>query len=113
MSESTTAGTTPAAEVSAEYLADIRLRVRTAATKLDGEVKDLILAARGALVLGGVLPAKAADESDPLVKQAVSTYVKAEFGLDNEDAEKYRASFEKQKIALALASDYIEAAEEV
>lgn len=113
MSESTTAGTNPAAEVSAEYLADIRLRVRTTATTLDGEIGDLILAARGALVLGGVLPAKAADESDPLVKQAVSTYVKAEFGLDNEDAEKYRASFEKQKIALALASDYIEAAEGV
>lgn len=113
MSESTTAGANPMTEVSAEYLADIRLRVRTAATKLDGEIKDLILAARGALVLGGVLPDKAADESDPLVKQAISTYVKAEFGLDNEDAEKYRASFEKQKIALALASDYIEAAEGV
>lgn len=113
MSESTTAGAASAAEVSAEYLADIRLRVRTSADKLDGEIGDLIRAARAALVLGGVLPDRAADESDPLVKQAVSTYVKAEFGLDNEDAEKYRASFEKQKIALALASDYIEAAEEV
>lgn len=113
MSESTTAGANPMTEVSAEYLADIRLRVRTAATKLDGEVKDLILAARADLVGGGVLPAKAADESDPLVKQAISTYAKAEFGLDNEDSEKYRASYKSQKIALSLNSDYIETAEEV
>lgn len=114
MSESAErAAAAAAAEVSAKYIADMRLRVRNAADKLDAEIEDLIRAARGALALAGVLPDKAANESDPLVKQAVSTYVKAEFGLDNEDAEKYRASFEKQKIALALASDYIEAAEGV
>lgn len=112
MSESTTAETTAAA-VSPEYLADIRLRVRLSANKLDGEIEDLILAARADLVRGGVLPARAADESDPLIKQAVSTYVKAEFGLDNEDADKYRASYKSQKIALSMASDYIEPPEEV
>lgn len=112
MSESTTAETT-AAEVSPEYLADIRLRVRSSANKLDGEIEDLILAARADLVRGGILPARAADESDPLIKQAVSTYVKAEFGLDNEDADKYRASYKSQKIALSMASDYIESPEEV
>ena len=111
MSESTTAETT-AAEVSPEYLADIR-RVRSSVNKLDGEIEDLILAARADLVRGGVLPARAADESDPLIKQAVSTYVKAEFGLDNEDADKYRASYKSQKIALSMASDYIEPPEEV
>lgn len=112
MSESTTAETTAAA-VSPEYLADIRLRVRSSANKLDGEIEDLILAARADLVRGGVLPDRAADESDPLIKQAVSTYVKAEFGLDNEDADKYRASYKSQKIALSMASDYIEPPEEV
>jgi hypothetical protein len=100
--------TTTAAEVSAEYLADMRLRVRNASDKLDGEIEDVVLAARGALALGGVLPDRTKDETDPLIKQAIATYLKAEFGLDNDDADKYRASFEKQKIALALASDYIE-----
>ena len=95
------ANTTAAAEVSSEYLSDIRLRVRSSVDKLDGEIKDLILAAR------------AADETDPLVKQAISTYVKAEFGLDNDDADKYRASFRGQKIALSMASEYIEPTEEV
>lgn len=112
MSESTKAETT-ATKVSPEYLADIRLRVRRSANKLDGEITDLILAARADLVQGGILPARAADEADPLIKQAVATYVKAEFGLDNEDADKYRASYKTQKIALSMASDYIESAEEV
>lgn len=107
------ANTTAAAEVSPEYLSDIRLRVRSTVDKLDGEIKDLILAARADLVRGGVLPARAADETDPLVKQAISTYVKAEFGLDNDDADKYRASFRNQKIALSMASEYIEPTEEV
>ncbi|MCG4468414.1 DNA-packaging protein [Lawsonibacter sp. DFI.6.74] len=107
------ANTTAAAEVSPEYLSDIRLRVRSSVDKLDGEIKDLILAARADLVRGGVLPARAADETDPLVKQAISTYVKAEFGLDNDDADKYRASFRNQKIALSMASEYIEPTEEV
>ena len=106
------ANTTAAAEVSSEYLSDIRLRVRSSVDKLDGEIKDLILAARADLVRGG-LPARAADEDDPLVKQAISTYVKAEFGLDNDDADKYRASFRSQKIALSMASEYIEPTEEV
>lgn len=107
------ANTTAAAEVSSEYLSDIRLRVRSSVDKLDGEIKDLILAARADLVRGGVLPARAADETDPLVKQAISTYVKAEFGIDNDDADKYRASFRNQKIALSMASEYIEPTEEV
>ena len=107
------ANTIAAAEVSSEYLSDIRLRVRSSVDKLDGDIKDLILAARADLVRGGVLPARAADETDPLVKQAISTYVKAEFGLDNDDADKYRASFRNQKIALSMASEYIEPTEEV
>ena len=110
------ANTIAAAEVSSEYLSDIRLRVRSSVDKLDGEIKDLILAARADLEMEQaqrVLPARAADETDPLVKQAISTYVKAEFGLDNDDADKYRASFRSQKIALSMASEYIEPTEEV
>ena len=43
------ANTIAAAEVSSEYLSDIRLRVRSSVDKLDGEIKDLILAARADL----------------------------------------------------------------
>lgn len=111
MSENTKAETT-ATTISEEYLAAFRGYLRITSTKLDGEIKDLISAARDDLVLGGVLLARACDEGDALVKKAISTYVKAEFGLDNEDSEEYRASYEKQKIALALSSGYIKPREE-
>ena len=93
--------------VSSEYVATIRLRLRNSSNALDSEITDIINAARADLVLGGVLESKAADETDPLILQAISTYVKAEFGLDNDDSEKYRASYKEQKNGLALSETYI------
>ena len=93
--------------VRSEYVATIRLRLRNSSNALDSEITDLINAARADLVLGGVLESKAADETDPLILQAISTYVKAEFGLDNDDSEKYRASYKEQKNGLALSETYI------
>ena len=76
-------------EISPDYLADFRgyVRITTAKTKLDDEIRDLILAARADLVRVGVSKEKTQDEGDPLIKKAISAYVKAEFGLDNKDAE--------------------------
>ncbi|MCM1334012.1 MAG: head-tail connector protein [Bacteroides sp.] len=94
------------------YLTSVRKYMRLTTTAHDQELKDLIHAARADLVLGGVLEAKAEDEKDPLIKRAVATYVKAEFGLDNEDSEKYRASYREQRNGLALSDGYIKATEE-
>ena len=96
-----------AADVSEEYLAAGRLSIRTKSKAFDPEIVDLIRAAREDLALGGVLPERARDESDPLIKRAVMTYIKAEFGLDNEDVDKYRAAYDRLKVSLALASDYV------
>ena len=96
-----------AADVSEEYLAAGRLSIRTKSKTFDPEIVDLIRAAREDLALGGVLPERARDESDPLIKRAVMTYIKAEFGLDNEDVDKYRAAYDRLKVSLALASDYV------
>ena len=93
------------------YLASVRHSVRLSSTVHDGELKDLINAARADLVLGGVLEVKAQDETDPLILRAVATYVKAEFGLDNEDSEKYRASYKEQRNGLTLSDAYIAAEE--
>ena len=92
-----------------EYLASVRHSVRLSSTVHDGELTDLINAARADLVLGGVLEAKANDETDPLIKKAVTTYVKAEFGLDNEDADRLRASYKEQRNGLSLSDSYIAA----
>lgn len=97
--------------VSEEYLAAFRGYIRTSSTKTDGEIRDLIAAARDDLVLGGVLPVRAQDETDPLIKKAISYYVKADFGLDNEDSEKYRAAYASLKADLTMSTKYIQGEE--
>lgn len=93
--------------ISPEYLAAMRQALRISAEDFDDELRALIAAARSDLTLCGVLPERATDESDPLIRQAVTVYLRAEFGLGNDDADKYRAAYNRLKIALALASDYI------
>ena len=95
-----------------EYLASVRHSVRLSSTVHDGELTDLINAARADLVLGGVREEKTNDESDPLILRAVQTYVKAEFGLDNPDADKYRAAYKELRNGLTLSDSYIKSAEE-
>lgn len=98
--------------ISDSYLASVRLSVRNTSTAFDSEITDLINAARADLVLGGVNEDKANDESDPLILRAVQTYVKAEFGLDNPDADKYRAAYKELRNGLTLSDSYIKSAEE-
>ncbi len=93
-------------KVSEWYLASFRIALRITSQDFDDEIIDLIRAAREDLALAGVSFVLAADESDPLIKRAIVTYVKAEFGLDNEDAEQYRSSYQRQKVALAMSSFY-------
>ena len=81
--------------------------MRLSSTVHDGELPALKHAARAAHVLGGDHEAKANDETDPLIKKAVTTYVKAEFGLDNEDADRLRASYKEQRNGLSLSDSYI------
>lgn len=110
MSENTNQGPAaqePAPDVSEEYLAAFRLYVRLTSTAFDGEIVDLIRAAREDLVLAGVLPERTRDEEDPLIKRALASYVRAEFGLDNEDADQYRAAYQRLKVSLAMSSDYV------
>jgi len=91
-----------------EYIISIRGYLRITTSSLDSEITDLINAARDDLVLGGVLPDKAKDEADALIKRAIGIYVKAEFGLDNDDSEKYRAAYTDLKLRLMLSTGYIE-----
>ena len=110
MSESTGRGPVarePAADVSEEYLAAGRQAIRTKSTAFDGEIVDLIRAARADLALGDIRPERIMDEEDPLIKRAIMSYIKAEFGLDNEDADKYRAAYERLKVSLNMSSGYV------
>ena len=84
----------------------LALRISPGTTAYDGEVEDLIEAAKADLKLSGVAPAKL-DESDPLVKRAIVTYCKAHFGFDNADAERLEQAYGMLKMHLTLSQDYL------
>lgn len=98
------------ASISEQFVYDVCRYLRISHTHFDAEITDLIGAAQADLLLGGIKAAKVEDESDALIKRAIVCYVKAEFGLDNADAEKYRNSYEMLKRHLQLSSEYIEEA---
>lgn len=98
------------ANISEQYVYGIRRYLRINHTHFDAEITDLIGAARADLLLGGIKADKVNDESDALIKRAIVVYVKAEFGLDNADTEKYRESYNMLKRHLMLSSEYIEEA---
>ncbi|MGM9681540.1 MAG: head-tail connector protein [Eubacteriales bacterium] len=84
-----------------------RLALRITGKDLDSEIGELIAAAKKEMSLAGVCSAKLADETDPLIRRAAVVYVKAEFGLDNPDAEKYRESFRMMLKDMVLSNEYL------
>lgn len=87
-------------------LDDVKLALRISSTAFDAEINDLIAGARQDLILSGIISIKAADDSDPLIKRAIVTYCKANFGYDNPDADRLNKSYDLLKNHLSLAYDY-------
>ena len=75
-------------------------------TAFDGEITDLISAARSDLKLSGVLESKVNDDTDALIKRAIVVYCKANFGWNNPDAEKLQQSYDMLKMHLSLSQEY-------
>ncbi|MFQ7298305.1 MAG: head-tail connector protein [Clostridium sp.] len=84
-------------------LEKVKLALRIKSNSLDLEIQDLIESAKADLNISGV---KNLDEEDPLIIQAVKTYCKANFGLDNKDSEKYQKSYDMLKQHLSLCGEY-------
>lgn len=84
-------------------LDSIKLSLRIRNTAFDSEILDLIDAANKDLNIAGVL---LKDDYDPLIKRAITIYVKANFGWDNPDAERLQESYVMLKQHLALSGDY-------
>jgi uncharacterized protein involved in exopolysaccharide biosynthesis len=105
---------------------DVKLALRISNMAFDSEITDLIDAAQSDLLLSGVNANKTVTETvtpepteenpepepievedmDPLVKRAITAYVKANFGWDNPDAERLQRSYDLLKMHLSLAGDY-------
>ena len=87
-------------------LDDVKVTLRISNTAYDGEITDLISAVQQDLILSGVISEKANDDTDPLIKRAVSSYVKANFGWNNADAERLQKSYDLLKMHLSMSIDY-------
>ncbi|WP_415927446.1 hypothetical protein [Slackia piriformis] len=82
------------------------LRIPAFCNDFDEEIADVIEAARAELVAGGVLPEKANDDSDGRIRLAIKVYVKANFGMDNPDAERFMKSFDTMLTSMSGDSAY-------
>ena len=89
-------------------LDDVRDALRVSGNDLDGEIQDLIDAAKADLQLSGVHADKIVD-TDPLIKRAVIVYAKAHFGWDNPEADRFAKSYDMLKQHLTLSTEYAEA----
>jgi hypothetical protein len=97
-----------AEELKADLTAVCRsaLRIPDDCTIYDDEIADLMSAARSALVAGGVAKAKAESDDDASVRVAIKTYVKANFGMDNPDAERLMRSFAEMLCRMAGSTEH-------
>jgi len=97
-------------KISTEFLKEARgfLRIAADDTVINNEITTLIKACQKDLIRNGITPTMAnKHESDSLIKMAVLLYLKAEFGLDNKNYDKFRTSYETLRTELALTDNYI------
>jgi hypothetical protein len=83
-------------------IAPVKLWLRILSDKMDDELEQTIDACKLDLSNSGV---KKLDSSDPLIRQAVKLYCKAQFGYDD-SAGKFAEAYEHLKAALSLSGDY-------
>lgn len=82
-------------------LDDAKLALRIVTTAYDGEISRLLSAAEGDL---GIVDVEA-DETDPLLVQAMITYVRLHFGTP-EDSDYLSKSYDEQKAQLISNRHY-------
>lgn len=91
-------------------LEEVKMSLRISNNAYDDEIQNLIDACESDLETSGVAPSYFDDiDYRALIKQAIITYCKAQFGFDNQDASRLNESYEllKQKLAIVY-HDYIE-----
>ena len=86
-------------------LDDVKKSLRISSSACDGEISDLIAAAKADLGLAGIC----ADIDPPpaLLKMAIVTYCKAHFGYDDK-SDKFAQSYDSLKKDMALSKEYTE-----
>lgn len=85
-----------------EILAAVKLALRITTDAFDEELSDLIVAALLDMRLAGI---QNADTGDPLVKRAIITYCRLNFGQPD-DYDRLKKSYDEQKAQMGMASGY-------
>jgi len=84
------------------------LRIDSSDIAFDGEIQDLIDASQMDLVEVGIETTIVyATITDPLIKRAITTYCKANFGYENDSADQLNEAYLKIKIFLMNNPDYM------
>ena len=84
-------------------LEKVKLALRIKINSIDDEIEDFIEACKIDLSISGV---RKIAEEDSLIQRAIIIYCKANFGIDNNDSEKYQKSYDLLKQSLSLCGDY-------
>lgn len=82
-------------------LEKVKMALRITTDAFNDELNDLIASALADLHLIGIVGI----ETDPLIRRAVITYCRMNFGAP-EDYDKLKASYDEQKAQLQIASRY-------
>lgn len=83
-------------------LESVKLALRITTDAFDDEITDLINAALADLGIAGITNL---DEADALIKRAVITFCRVNFG-EPEDYDRMKASYDEQKAQLQTATGY-------
>ena len=81
-------------------LGDVKLALRIKTDAFDDELNDLIAAARLDLGVAGVVYPENENEIDSLVRRAIITYCRVNFGTPD-DYDRLKRSYDEQKAQLA------------
>jgi hypothetical protein len=84
---------------------DVKVALRVASTAYDSEISNLILSALADLNIAGVNTPADAETATPLLKTAIITYCKCNFGT-RENYEQLKKSYDEQKSQLKTNSTY-------
>ena len=86
----------------------VKAACRVASTAYDDELADLIESALGDLGITDIKPeVLVSDDADPLIRKAVITYCRMNFGYQDETAYgRLKASYDEQKSQLLMSDSY-------